>query len=98
MQAQLSSAGESNAPSRSELDNTRSAPLKKRRLVNGKEMVFRRPGEDGEGRADDASEEEPGPGPENTEALPNHGTVDTDVGPQQVREVSEPRIIIHEDD
>ncbi|KIJ61341.1 hypothetical protein HYDPIDRAFT_116106 [Hydnomerulius pinastri MD-312] len=73
---------------------TSEAPLKKRRLVNGKELVFRRPGEEsdeeeeGAARAQAGAEEpesadEAGPQPE-TEETP--------------RIVSEQRIIIHEDD
>lgn len=70
--------------------------LKKRRMVNGKEIVFRRPGE--EGSADESDDESgPGPDPETADPLPDQ-SASADVGHAQVREISEPRIIIHEDD
>jgi len=67
--------------------------LKKRRLVNGKEIVFRRPGDEGSA---DEGEDESGPEPETAD--PPDQSASADVGHAQVREISEPRIIIHEDD
>lgn len=64
-----------------------SAPIKKRRLVNGKELVFRRPGEDSDDEGDEGA-----PAP-STEPLVNE---------EQIADVPQvldtPRIIIHEDD
>jgi len=67
------------------------APIKKRRLVNGKELVFRRPGEDSEG------DEEVDPSNLPEEAL---GDDDDETSPVVVapKVVDEPRITIHEDD
>lgn len=66
------------------------APIKKRRLVNGKELVFRRPGED-------SDEEEEGDGPN----LPGYAQEDATPSPSVVempRVLDERRITIHEDD
>ncbi len=64
------------------------APFKKRRLVNGKEVVFRRPGED--------SDEEDGGyvGPMPAEAATMSTTTDAPAVPV----VDAPRITIIEDD
>ncbi|KAI0699563.1 hypothetical protein BC835DRAFT_1405107 [Cytidiella melzeri] len=73
-------------------DGTIEVPLKKRRLVNGQELLFKRPAEE-EGDEDDVDEDEVGPMPttreEGLSSLP-------DVHTAAVIEVS--RIIIHEDD
>ncbi|ESK97121.1 duf1168 domain-containing protein [Moniliophthora roreri MCA 2997] len=66
------------------------APLKKRRLINGKELVFKRPGEDDDG------EDSGGPQPESTS--PDTGSVHPTavVGvPENVAEES--RVTIHDD-
>ncbi|THH20404.1 hypothetical protein EW146_g949 [Bondarzewia mesenterica] len=64
-------------------------PLKKRRLVSGKELVFRRPGEESDGEGEDgpmpASEEEVG-----SQVEPN--------GEWAPAVMDAPKIIIHEDD
>lgn len=69
------------------------APIKKRRLVNGKELVFRRPGEDSDGGDDDD-------GPQALLVLPTFASTDRDG--EEVNDdgpvVAEPRITIHEDD
>ncbi|EMD37364.1 hypothetical protein CERSUDRAFT_114037 [Gelatoporia subvermispora B] len=69
--------------------NTPDVPLKKRRLVSGKELVFRRPGEESEGE-----EEEVGP-------IPLQLTKDAEPASAElpaVPVIDAPRIIIHEDD
>ena len=70
---------------------TSNAPLKKRRLVNGQELVFRRPGEE----SDEDDEEQEAPGP--SLGTSNHNDVvldQADAAP--VAETQ--RIIIHEED
>lgn len=70
------------------------APLKKRRLVNGQEMTFRRPGvgSDEEGEDDDDDNGVgPSPLPSNAEHLQDHPGVSPAL-------VVEDRIRIHEDD
>ena len=64
-------------------------PLKKRRLVNGAEMVFSRPGEDGE---DDDDE---GPGPQLAEQEADSRTVEE---PAPAPVASEAKLTIIEDD
>ncbi|KAH9929536.1 uncharacterized protein BXZ73DRAFT_90390 [Epithele typhae] len=69
-------------------DKSVDAPFKKRRLVSGKEMVFRRPGEE------DSDEEDDDEGP-----MPAPSTgVDAIADAQPVAVIDAPRIIIHEDD
>ncbi|KAK0197358.1 DUF1168-domain-containing protein [Armillaria mellea] len=62
-------------------------PIKKRRLVSGKELVFRRPGEDS-----DAEDEEPEPVPERVFQEVQ------DIPSNLPQVLAEPRITIHEDD
>ncbi|KAK0483376.1 hypothetical protein IW261DRAFT_1462972 [Armillaria novae-zelandiae] len=63
-------------------------PIKKRRLVNGKELVFRRPGEDS-----DAEDEESEPVPEQEpQEIPQ------DIPSNLAQVLDEPKITIHEDD
>ncbi|KAJ8521970.1 hypothetical protein ONZ45_g1337 [Pleurotus djamor] len=81
-------------PSESGTQGDNNAPIKKRRLVNGKELVFRKPGEESEDDgADDSADEADGPNPPTQAA-------DSTEQPLAipVRVVEEPRIIIHEDD
>jgi hypothetical protein len=62
---------------------------KKRRVVNGKELVFRKPGEESDGESD---EDDPGPQPRRaitSQELASPPTVPT---------VETPSIVIHEDD
>ncbi|KAF9820312.1 hypothetical protein IEO21_01526 [Rhodonia placenta] len=66
-------------------------PLKKRRLVNGKELVFKRPGEDSD---DDEDDEDVGPGPAESDGRNDTSALD----PTPVRIIDTPRIIIHEED
>jgi len=68
------------------------APIKKRRLVNGKELVFKRPGEE---ESEGESEEGPYPLGETARA---GGTGEDTPEPPVVPIVDAPRIIIHEDD
>jgi len=87
---QVAGAGEEQAP-------------KKRRVVNGKEVMFRKPGEESDGEGDDEEEgggddggdgdsEEPGPRPAPT-------TVEQELAPPSSVPVAEtPTIVIHEDD
>ena len=63
------------------------APLKKRRLVNGKELVFKRPGEESE------DDEDVGPEPVSKDEL---GPYESENAPAPIA-VDVPRIIIHED-
>jgi len=69
--------------------DTPDVPLKKRRLVSGKELVFRRPGEDS-----DESEDEVGPAPLES---PNSAEPAPAEQPA-VPIIDAPRIIIHEED
>ena len=64
------------------------APLKKRRLVNGSELVFRKPGEEDEGDGD--GDEEVGPQPifEQDEASTT----------ESLLPIAESKIVIHEED
>lgn len=68
-----------------------SAPLKKRRLVNGQELVFRRPGEE----SDEEDEDQGDVGP-----MPNASRHDdaTSDQPPAVPIVDAQRIVIHEED
>lgn len=68
------------------------APIKKRRLVSGKELVFRRPGEDS---GEEDTEDEAGPEPGRATA---DGTSDSPPESLQVQVLDAPRITIHEDD
>ncbi|KAG2059185.1 DUF1168-domain-containing protein [Suillus hirtellus] len=73
-------------------DGTQEAPLKKRRLVNGKELVFRKPGEESDEEEVDDAEGHDRLGLANdleTEQIP------TEEAP---RIAQEQRIIFHEDD
>ncbi|KAK7057133.1 DUF1168-domain-containing protein [Favolaschia claudopus] len=65
------------------------APIKKRRLVNGQELVFRKPGEESDSEGDE--EETVGPPPPPT-------TTDPEVQDEEPRISETPRITIHEDD
>lgn len=68
--------------------------LKKRRVVNGKELVFRRPGEesdDDEGEEDGNNEDETGPQPPVEDGPEPTSTLNVPVA-------KAPTIIIHEDD
>ncbi|TCD69816.1 hypothetical protein EIP91_006129 [Steccherinum ochraceum] len=66
------------------------APLKKRRLVNGQELVFKRRGAD----SDDEDDEDEGPGP----SLPPTSILDAVDAIQVAPVIDTPRITIHEDD
>ena len=70
------------------------APIKKRRLVHGKELVFRRPGEDNEGdeEVDPSNLPEEAPGGDDDDDDENLPVVEVP------KVVDEPRITIHEDD
>jgi len=68
------------------------APIKKRRLVNGKELVFQRPGEDSEG--DEETTDVSHPQPEETHSN-DDASLPVEMSPKVV---DEPRITIHEDD
>ncbi|KAJ3937540.1 MAG: hypothetical protein NXY57DRAFT_981263 [Lentinula lateritia] len=70
-------------------------PLKKRRLVNGRELVFRKQGEDGEDSDEDVDEQ----------SVPNHPTTEASDPPLGVSAsdtrpppVAPSKIVIHEDD
>ena len=66
-----------------------SAPFKKRRLVSGKELVFRRPGEDEDS---DEDGEDVGPMPSVS------GATDALADAPPIPVIDAPRITIHEDD
>lgn len=66
------------------------APIKKRRLVNGKELVFRRQGEDSDGEEVQGDANEPN--------LPEDEPAEEDVTPEAPKVVDAVRIMIHEDD
>ncbi|KAF8659832.1 hypothetical protein AX16_001717 [Volvariella volvacea WC 439] len=74
-------------------------PIKKRRLVNGKELVFRKPGEEDEEDADSDAEEE---GPQPTDQGTTESRSQLPKGQAEVQPavavVNEPRVVIHEDD
>lgn len=63
------------------------APIKKRRLVNGQELVFRKPGEESDGEDED---EEVGP-----QAPPP--TTEPEIPPEVPQILDAPRITIHDD-
>ena len=67
------------------------APIKKRRIVNGKELVFRRPGEDSEGdeEVDTSNLPEESPGEDDDVSFPVV---------EAPKVMDEPRFTIHEDD
>ncbi|KAL1748773.1 hypothetical protein HDZ31DRAFT_28995 [Schizophyllum fasciatum] len=65
-------------------------PLKKRRLVNGQALVFKRPGEESDN--DDEANDEVGPGPSAAEDVP------ADVVTEAPRVIEENHLVIHEDD
>ena len=65
------------------------APFNKRRLVSGKELVFRRPGEDDD---DEEGDEDVGPTP----SMP--ASIDATGNAPPVPIIDAPRITIHEDD
>lgn len=68
--------------------STSDAPLKKRRLVNGQELVFRRPGADSDAEGEDDDEHGPMPPSDQTTSVPVQAAPLADT----------PRIVIHEDD
>lgn len=69
-------------------------PLKKRRLVNGKELVFRKPGEETD---EDEDDEEGGP-EASAQPVPADGN-EPGVQPAEASCIAtEQKIIIHEDD
>ncbi|KAH7913903.1 DUF1168-domain-containing protein [Hygrophoropsis aurantiaca] len=72
-------------------DALETAPLKKRRLVNGKELVFRRPGEDSD---DDETGGDNDP-IEPAEAMDESISLPVEEAP---RAIEQKRILIHEDD
>jgi hypothetical protein len=78
------------SPSTAAEGNAMTAPLKKRRLVNGKELVFRRPGED----SDEEEAEEAGSRAERT----GEEVTGEAKQPAEVQAVVEaPRIVIYDD-
>lgn len=68
---------------------TSGAPLKKRRLVNGQELVFRRPGEESDEDEDEAVGPQPNVSQSNNPAPEQ---------PSAVPVVEAQRIVIHEED
>jgi len=70
---------------------TSAAPIKKRRLVNGQELLFKRPGADSDEEGGDEDE----PGPSLAQAGSALGAVELQT---VVPVVDAPRITIHEDD
>lgn len=79
--------GESEPKKRDDSSQVAEAPLKKRRLVNGQELVFRRPGEDSD--EDDEGDVGPTPSARQEDALPEQPIAPV---------VDAQRIIIHEED
>ncbi|KAJ7084435.1 DUF1168-domain-containing protein [Mycena belliarum] len=67
------------------------APIKKRRVVNGAELVFRKPGEGSE------SENEDDAGPQVVPVVAS-STAEPEISLDTPRILEEPRITIHEDD
>lgn len=65
------------------------APIKKRRLVNGQELVFRKPGEE----SDSDNEETVGP-----QVVPLVDTTESETPAETPQILDAPRITIHEDD
>ncbi|KAI0058074.1 DUF1168-domain-containing protein [Artomyces pyxidatus] len=80
--AEVDATGKVNPP-------TSNSMLKKKRLVNGKELVFKRPGEESEDEAEDSPAEEIGP------QIPGDSSRADEPAPVAV---DFPKIIIHEDD
>lgn len=73
--------------------DTVDVPLKKRRLVNGAEVVFRKPGEES------SDEDEEGPGPVAPQVSEDGNiAVEATTDFSSVPIVDAPRITIHEDD
>ncbi|KAH8118922.1 DUF1168-domain-containing protein [Phellopilus nigrolimitatus] len=70
-------------------------PLKKRRLVNGAEMVFRKPGEEG---SEDEDEDAVGPIPPDEVQQAGEDAEGTAGGERLLVAVDAPKITIHEDD
>jgi len=85
---------EGSAVKSSEADdkNELSAPVKKRRLVSGRELVFRRPGEESEGSEEEDAQEGRS-GPEPLDDAPS--AVEASVA---VRHAETHAVVIHEDD
>ncbi|KAH7927138.1 DUF1168-domain-containing protein [Leucogyrophana mollusca] len=75
-------------------DTTQGAPLKKRRLVNGKELVFKRPGEDSEDEEAEAEGDNSPLEPAEAQGDTSH-QVPVEEAP---RVIEQKRILIHEDD
>ncbi|OJA20867.1 hypothetical protein AZE42_02970 [Rhizopogon vesiculosus] len=72
-------------------DAAQDAPLKKRRLINGKELVFRKPGEESdEEQMDEVVDDEVG--------LPEVAEAEQEAPQEAPRIAQEQQIIIHEDD
>ncbi|KAG5634073.1 hypothetical protein H0H81_003495 [Sphagnurus paluster] len=80
-------AQEENSTSQGQDNNELSAPLKKRRLVNGKELVFRQ-------RGDETSDEEEGG--QVMLNLPEASSAQTNI-PELVKAIELPKVTIHED-
>lgn len=72
-------------------------PLKKRRLVNGKELVFRRPGEESDEDGGE-NENENGPDASAREEPPADGDEPAPQPAEAPRIATEQKITIHEDD
>ncbi|KAJ6593955.1 hypothetical protein B0H19DRAFT_1205356 [Mycena capillaripes] len=79
----------SSAPENGQGGGAKDAPIKKRRLVNGQELVFRKPGEE----SDSENEEAVGP-----QAVPLTDTTESETPSELPQILDAPRIIIHEDD
>jgi len=73
-----------------------SLPIKKRRLVSGKKLIFKAPGDDNDGE-DNASEGSDIP---DTEAMGNNNTVEAErlPGDDSAKVAGASTIVIHEDD
>ncbi|KAJ7287480.1 hypothetical protein C8J57DRAFT_1167593 [Mycena rebaudengoi] len=69
------------------------APLKKRRLVNGQELVFRKPGEEESGDESDGAV-----GPPAASVVEDSGVAPDSLRESPPRILDGPRITIHEDD
>ena len=68
-------------------------PLKKRRLISGKELVFRRPGEESDGEGDEDEDVGPAPAESTTDSRDDPAP---DAAPLPI--VDAPRITIIEED
>jgi hypothetical protein len=73
-------------------DAAQDAPLKKRRLINGKELVFRKPGEESDEEEMDEAVGHDGVG------LPETAEAEQEPPEEAPRIAQEQQIIIHEDD